>query len=275
MHLSKKARQKMKDLVLGKHRDWTGLHAALKAKGITIGQSSLDRFFSGKSNSIRTLRTLAASLGTMPESLVNQARILTRNARRSWRSNLFAPKPLDDPEAFRVAYQLWVEMVTRKVGLPIDPAEDVMTEIYDSWYSFFKSARELIKAIPLHANPRSVEMRGLVELSQAVLNDGLRPHLQRWQARFRHWDAAGNGESKAVLSPQEAQQSYPDWSDLRDDLLTTNQRLISYVCALEVMLGRRPAPARSDDRRKGKQNLSAPRRRTQMNRGTRRETSWS
>src|SRR5664280_871386 len=96
-------------------------------------------------------------------------------------------KPLRDPDAFRIAFQLWVEMTTRKLGLPIDPAQDLITECYDSWYAFFKSARELIKAIPLHKDPRSPELRRLVQLSQAVLNDGLRPHLQRWQARFRRW----------------------------------------------------------------------------------------
>ena len=36
----------------------------------------------------------------------------------------------------QVAYKLWVELNTRKLGLPIDENNDVISEIYDSWYSF-------------------------------------------------------------------------------------------------------------------------------------------
>ena len=42
----------------------------------------------------------------------------------------------------------------------------------------------------------------------------------------------------SAMQPQEAQQLFPDWPALRDDLLVTNQRLISYVGALETMIGR-------------------------------------
>lgn len=157
-------------------------------------------------------------------------------------------KPLRDPDAFRIAFQLWVEMTTRKLGLPIDPAQDLVTECYDSWYTFFKSARELIKAIPLHKDPCSAELRSLVQLSQAVLNDGLRPHLQRWQAKFRRWWTTAGLTQDPALSPQEAQQRFPEWTALRDDLLATNQRLISYVGALETMIAR---PNASQTRRAG------------------------
>jgi hypothetical protein len=46
----------------------------------------------------------------------------------------------------------------------------------------------------------------------------------------------------SAMQPQEAQQLFPDWPALRDDLLVTNQRLISYVGALETMIGRPSAP---------------------------------
>ena len=48
----------------------------------------------------------------------------------------------------QIAYQVWVELSTRKIGLEIDPDHDVISEIYDSWYSFFSVTRELIKDVP-------------------------------------------------------------------------------------------------------------------------------
>lgn len=238
MHLLPQELLCLKSLVLGQCTDWAAFHAKLKSKNLTISQSSLDRFFSRKSKSARALRKLAISIGTIPVALVSEVRMRTHSGGPIASGDSASVKPLRDPDAFRIAFQLWVEMTTRKLGLPIDPAQDLITECYDSWYAFFKSARELIKAIPLHKDPGSEELRSLVQLSQAVLNDGLRPHLQRWQARLRRWSTTATLAQDSTLSPQEAQQRFPEWAALRDDLLATNQRLISYVGALETMIAR-------------------------------------
>ena len=44
-----------------------------------------------------------------------------------------------------IAYKLWVELSTRKIGLMFDKEHDVITEVYNSWYEFFKIAREKIR----------------------------------------------------------------------------------------------------------------------------------
>src|SRR5690606_28412594 len=63
-------------------------------------------------------------------------------------NNKFRFKPnLTDRQ---VAYAIWVELSTRKIGLPIDPEHDVISEIYDSWYNFFTVTRELVKGIPVN-----------------------------------------------------------------------------------------------------------------------------
>ena len=244
MPLTLPERVRLRKLVLAQHRDWAAVHSALKARNLAISQSSLDRFFSGRSDSPRTMRTLAALLGTSPEALENQVRIVLPATNPSQTQSGKKPATtLRNPEAFRIAYQLWVEMTTRKLGLPIDPTQDLVSELYDSWYAFFKSARELTKAIPLHKDPRSPELRRLVQLSHSVLNDGLRPHLQRWQARYRRWLTNGGDPAQAPgLSPQEAQQLFPQWTALRDDLLATNRRLMGYLAALDVMVARPNAP---------------------------------
>lgn len=231
----------IKGLVFERHTDWAGIEAALNRHRLVLSRSSLERFFNGKSRSGRTLRIVATLLGTTPDALAAQARTPS-------------PRTITDPsrtkglgaEAYRVAYGLWVEMTTRKIGLSIDLERDLVLEVYDSWYAFFKSARELAKAIPLHEDPSSRELRQLVALSHAILNHGLRPHLERWQARFRHWHRNGGDRSQASgLSPQEAQTLFTEWDALRDDLLASNRRLVGYLASLEALLGYPAAPIES------------------------------
>ncbi|MCT6721704.1 hypothetical protein, partial [Acidovorax sp. K2F] len=86
----------------------------------------------------------------------------------------------------QIAYKIWVELSTRKIGLPIDLEHDVISEVYDSWHTFFTVTRELVKDVPV-SKFRRKETEEIVRMSIGVLNDGLRPHLTKWQARFRRW----------------------------------------------------------------------------------------
>lgn len=227
------SRDAIKRLVFERHTDWAGIDAALNRHRLVLSRSSLERFFNGNSNSGRTLRIVATLLGTTPDALAVHARtqplaIIPRSAHGA----------KFGAEAFRVAYGLWVEMTTRKIGLPIDLERDLVLEVYDSWYAFFKSARDLAKAIPLHEDPTSPDLRQLVALSHAILNQGLRPHLERWQAKFRHWQRNGGDRSQASgLAPQEAQMLFPEWDALCEDLLASNRRLVGHLASLEAMLG--------------------------------------
>lgn len=122
-----------------------------------------------------------------------------------------------------IAYKIWVELSTRKIGLHYDEENDVIKEVYDSWYKFFETTRELLKEIPAN---RIMYSGDLIELTEKVLNIGLRPHLTRWQAKYRKWyDEALKNNS---ASPQEIQKEYPEYSMLIDDLLETNERMIEY-----------------------------------------------
>jgi hypothetical protein len=128
----------------------------------------------------------------------------------------------------QIAYRIWVELSTRKIGIPIDLEHDVISEVYDSWYTFFTVTRELIKDVPVNKFRRK-ETEEIVLLSIGVLNEGLRPHLTKWQARFRRW--YGNATELHNLideSPQEIQRRYPQYDELHAELLVMNQRLITY-----------------------------------------------
>lgn len=128
----------------------------------------------------------------------------------------------------QIAYKIWVELSTRKIGLSIDLENDVIYEIYDSWFSFFSVTRELIKDVPVSKFQR-IETERIIRLSIDVLNQGLRPHLTKWQARYRRWherqlDTPENND----LEPQELQKKYPRIAELETDLLDVNKRLMMY-----------------------------------------------
>lgn len=126
----------------------------------------------------------------------------------------------------QIAYSIWVELSTRKIGLPIDAEDDVIAEIYDSWYAFFAVTRELIKDIPV-SKVRGSSTSKIIDLSVEVLNEGLRPHLTKWQARFRHWYER-KMDHKADAEPQELQKQFPAYDELVEDMLAVNKRLITY-----------------------------------------------
>lgn len=128
----------------------------------------------------------------------------------------------------QIAYKIWVELSTRKIGLPIDLDNDVISEVYDSWYGFFAVTRELIKDIPV-SKFRRKDTEKIIRLSIEVLNRGIRPHLTKWQARFRRWyERSLDAEGHLDLAPQEVQKNFPEYEMLKDDLLRINQQLIRY-----------------------------------------------
>ena len=126
----------------------------------------------------------------------------------------------------QIAYSIWVELSTRKIGLDIDPENDVISEIYDSWFAFFAVTRELIKDIPV-SKVRGSSTSKIIDLSVEVLNEGLRPHLTKWQARFRHWYER-QMDNKVDAEPQELQKKFPAYEELVEDMLAVNKRLIKY-----------------------------------------------
>jgi hypothetical protein len=136
----------------------------------------------------------------------------------------------------QVAYAIWVELSTRKIGLPIDLEHDVIAEVYDSWHQFFTVTRELIKSIPV-TRVTDPSTRRIIQLSIEVLNEGLRPHLTRWQARFRRWYEHQLGHADSLLKePQELQSRFPRYSELSTELLDVNQRLIAYRAAMRKIV---------------------------------------
>ncbi len=137
-------------------------------------------------------------------------------------------------EIARIAHQAWTELVTSKVSLPFEPENDVIVEVYDSWYKIFTEIRLLIRSIPAEQLRSSEDSRKLVGLLVTVLNEGLRPHLTKWQARFRIWyDREFMNEE--VKFPQDIQKLYPQYQELEADLIKANQLMIEFANELKKL----------------------------------------
>jgi len=138
-------------------------------------------------------------------------------------------------EDLQIAHRIWTELVTRKAAQPLDVEHDVIVEIYDSWYALFGRVRQLISDIPGHLLRKEESTQKLVSIATQTLNNGLRPHLTRWQARFRHWYGACSEDLKSKC-PQECQRHFPEYALLIEDIKRVNAELIQYAGELEKIV---------------------------------------
>lgn len=136
-----------------------------------------------------------------------------------------------------IANRIYLELITRKAALPFDEDNDVISEIYDSWYELFKIIRNEIKDVPgeylLSHNPTEE----LIGLTIRILNEGLRNHLTKYQARFRKWyKTESEKDENKLLSPQRIQEQYPEYENLVSDLKSVNQILMDYSDELKKLI---------------------------------------
>ena len=139
-----------------------------------------------------------------------------------------------DRQTAALAHEAYVELITRKAALKFEEGDDVLTEIYDSWYELFSEVRRLTRQIDAGELARNADLRRLHDLLVAVLNEGLRPHLTRWHARLRHWYAV-EVETRRDASPQEVQRGFPEYQELVASLRVANQLLIELAAELKKL----------------------------------------
>ena len=141
----------------------------------------------------------------------------------------------------KLAHEAYVELITRKAGIDFEEGDDVLTEIYDSWYALFRELRRLARQIDAEDIAKNEELKRLNDLLVAVLNQGLRPHLTRWHAKFRRWYAA-EAERRRDASPQEIQRDYPEYDELVASLRDGNRMLIELATKLQTLAHRETGP---------------------------------
>ena len=135
-------------------------------------------------------------------------------------------------EVAGIAHRAWTEIVTRKAGQTFDEENDVIVEVYDSWYQLFGEFRSLLKSIPADRLRKDEDARTLSDALLRAMNEVLRPHLTRHQARFRAWYTLAL-EKTPEATPQELQSRYPDFKALIEDLKSVNATFVQFADALE------------------------------------------
>lgn len=143
-------------------------------------------------------------------------------------ANLGKVKIRPTRETVSIAYQAWVEINTRKTGLSFDEEHDVIVEVYNSWYSLFKELRALAKSIPAHRLRHCADTNELIRVMMLVMNEGLRPHLTEWQAKYRRWFKEEAAKDRAA-PPQEIQRKYAEYDKLVADLRRVNEGIVRYA----------------------------------------------
>lgn len=128
-----------------------------------------------------------------------------------------------------IAHKAWTELITRKLALPFDPENDVIVEVYDSWYSIYNQFRTIIKDL---AGKNDEEVNKLVNLLIEVLNTDLRSHLTKYQARYRKWyekELKKNSDEE----PQEIQKRYPKYKEIVEDMRKVNIKVVELTNKLD------------------------------------------
>lgn len=136
-----------------------------------------------------------------------------------------------DREVARLAHQAWIELVTRKAAIPFDEENDVIEEVFNSWYDLFKELRAIAKNVP-PTSLRTRNARALITVLVHALNKGLRPPLTKWHARFRTWYAQAK-VANPQIAPQELQRQFPEYEGLIQDIRTINTELIRFAEVLD------------------------------------------
>ncbi|MCZ8139681.1 MAG: hypothetical protein ACK5XS_04745 [Armatimonadota bacterium] len=148
--------------------------------------------------------------------------------------NLADIKLTPNQEVAGIAHRAWAELVSRKAGMAFDEENDVINEVYDSWYKLFVEIRGLVKAIPVEKLRASEDAQKLCDYLLSVLNNILRPHLTKHQARFRSW-YENELKKSAGQSPQDIQKGYPQYAELVQDLKGVNADFLDFERALRII----------------------------------------
>jgi len=82
-----------------------------------------------------------------------------------------------------------------------------------------------------------------------VLNDGIRPHLTKWQSKYRKWwNEAVEATDKRGISPQDIQRKFPEYDAIVNDLKEMNVELAVFADELRAIARREKQTRRRKQR---------------------------
>jgi hypothetical protein len=142
------------------------------------------------------------------------------------------------------AWELYTEMSTRVAvtGKHSDPDctnfnGELYIESLDSLFRFFQEARGIMRKFPVGKIGGS-NKEHLGVMVNKVMSHVLRPFLEKWQVKFRHW---WENQSNPRLSPIDRQKEFPeleaflsDWTSLRWLMRAFQKELVVVYSLVDV-----------------------------------------
>jgi hypothetical protein len=129
-------------------------------------------------------------------------------------------------EARQVAWQLYIETVTRVSAQPLSDDDGFLREALTSLYGLFATTRDILKA----SRP-SVPAPGgqtVEHLAVTMLNHHLRPFLSRWHPRLREFE---------TVYPDNGESAWPDNSSCRSELRQVQENLVEFALGFARLAG--------------------------------------
>lgn len=133
-----------------------------------------------------------------------------------------------------VAWNIYCELQTRVGIIDFNEEEDIISICFESWYSLFKVVREQLKElkVPIKKS-KSTESKNLDQILLSLLNDHMRPFLRKWHYNFKsYWEK----KYESGKNPIEVQKSFPNYSDLINDIHIMEKKLKEILNALEKIV---------------------------------------
>ena len=142
------------------------------------------------------------------------------------------------------AWELYTELSTRVAVTGkandadcTDFAGELYIESLSSVYKFFQESRAIMREFPVGQITGDNKDHLGIMISR-MMEDVLRPFLEKWQVKYRHW---WENESNPRLSPLERQKEFlelaqllEDWSSLRWLMGQIQQELVSVYNLVDV-----------------------------------------
>lgn len=141
-------------------------------------------------------------------------------------------EPNDSERA--AAWELYVELMTRVVMVPLPDQGGVLREALSSLHSLFGITRVILRQHgPSVAEPKPDGHVNFGHLSLLILNDVVRPPLTRWHPLLEEWEAVRPPGRSRV----EHEQEWPKAAELRKELDTVRINLNQYAALLSSACG--------------------------------------
>ncbi|WP_320777448.1 hypothetical protein [Streptomyces sp. CRN 30] len=139
-------------------------------------------------------------------------------------------------DARQVAWELFVETVTRVSTQPLATGEGIVREALTSLHGLFASTRETLKGTQ---SSQVIPSGQTVEhLAITMLNRELRPFLSAWHPRLRTYE---------LSHPENPESSWPDNDVCRAELHAVQEHIHTYALGFARLAGVRDATAMLDD----------------------------